>query len=72
MDNLGSVSMLKKKFRIYLNENSIVDLKINEAPQQLTCSLLLIAEKLLLKCVEREQPEKTNEGVYNVKEQIFP
>ena len=71
MDNLGSVSMLKKKFRIYLNENSIVDLKINEAPQQLTCSLLLIAEKLLLKCVEREQPEKTNEGVYNVKEQIL-
>lgn len=71
MDNLGSISLLKKKFKAYLIENSIVDLKINDAPQQLTCALLLIAEKLLLKCVEKEQPEKNNEGIYSVKEKIL-
>ena len=68
---LGSISMLKKKFRVFLNDNDKLNLKMNEAPQQLTHCLILIAEKLLLKCVEKEQPEKNNEGVYNVKEQIL-
>jgi hypothetical protein len=71
MDNFGSISLLKKKFKSYLNDNAIMDLKINNAPQQIMFCIVLIAEKLLLKCVEKEQPEKNNEGIYNVKEQIL-